>query len=193
MSFKISCSKCGQKMEIEDDWIGKEAKCPNCQNSFIISKENELKEQDNPAEQIELKPIEQDNPAEQIELKPIDQDNPAEQIALKPIEQTREDNFVLTSCESFLKILKGWFIIHLIILLFLFITEIIILLSERGDNNTQAISIFFILLFAILNLVALYYIVRFIICYLKGVYQNLMTTRISTQSIKSILNNQEDK
>ena len=37
MSFKIRCDKCEQKIEVGETWIGKQAECPNCNDSILIS------------------------------------------------------------------------------------------------------------------------------------------------------------
>ena len=37
MSFKIQCNGCGQKIEVSEEWIGKEGECPSCNKLFVIS------------------------------------------------------------------------------------------------------------------------------------------------------------
>ncbi|MEA2012018.1 MAG: PH domain-containing protein [Verrucomicrobiota bacterium] len=38
MSFKITCASCGQNIEVEEEWIGREAECPSCSNQLLIAK-----------------------------------------------------------------------------------------------------------------------------------------------------------
>ena len=38
-TFKISCKKCGQKLEADESWIGMEADCPQCGSKITIKKE----------------------------------------------------------------------------------------------------------------------------------------------------------
>jgi TM2 domain-containing membrane protein YozV/DNA-directed RNA polymerase subunit RPC12/RpoP len=61
MSFNFNCPYCGQLMNAEDAWIGKESQCPTCGKKILIQKNDAV------PNAIQPTPVNQPFPAQQTQ------------------------------------------------------------------------------------------------------------------------------
>ena len=157
--FITKCPHCSTELQVKDEWIGMEIKCPQCEEKFCLQPLSE--EQTIIPPQIKLAPLFLNKSTSNLP-----NHNKSDEALFDP----KEDKFVLKSLE----ILKFVNLIFTSINIGVLSAALIVGLCFTEGKGSLVLTLLLLWLYGVVIILLFYLIAKITLSWFRGIYRNVM-------------------
>ena len=161
--FITKCPHCNSELQVQDEWIGMEIECPQCEEKFCLQPLSE--EQTIIPPQIKLAPLFPNKSTSNLP-----NHNKSDEALFDPKKDKKEDKFVLKSLET----LKFVNLIFTSINIGVLSVALIVGLCFSGGKVSLVLTLLLLWLYVVVIILLFYFITKIILSWFRGIYRNVM-------------------